>query len=127
MTTAQALLDARAVINRHGAWPIRWPANPTVDQLQVLIRDTAFGVPNDLVVQVRGALGKKLAENAKFRELFPELSLGSTVDPRTLSRADKGRWAERVSNFLLTHVVGVGVTTDQLRTMAAAAQQLAQP
>ena len=125
--TAEALLDAREEFKQHGAWPIRWPANPTIEQLQVLIRDTAFGVPDDMVVQVRTELGRKLAENPKFRELFPELRLGSLVDPRTLSRAEQDRWAERVTNFLFTHVAGVGVTTEQLRTMAAAAQQLSKP
>lgn len=124
--TAKALLKWSALIKQHGAWPIRWPPNPTIEQLQVLIRDTAFGVPDDLVIQVRGAFGKKLA-NPKFRELFPELRLGSLVDPRTLSRAEEERWAGRVTNFLLTRVVGVGVTTDQVRAMAAAAQQLSTP
>jgi hypothetical protein len=126
-TTATELLKARHLIAQHGAWPASWPANPTVDQMKVLLRDTAFGVPDDLVVQVRGAFAKRLIENPKLRELIPDVSLGSLVDPNTLSRTAQVAWGERVTKFLFDHVVGVGATTDQLRTFSAAAELLASP
>lgn len=126
-TTAKELLKAHDAIAQHGAWPTSWPDAPTVDQMKVLLRDTGFAVPDDLVTDVRSAFGKKLLENPKLRELIPDVSLGSLVDPSTLSNAEQTAWGERVSRFLFSHVAGVGVTTDQLRALRDAGQIISSP
>src|SRR5262249_12586222 len=94
------------------------------DEMLTRIRDTAFGVPDDLVVRVRSAFAKRLAADPKLRELFPELRLGSLIDINKVAPADQRKWADEVGRFLFSHVVGVGATTDQLRAMAAAAQEI---
>ena len=56
------MLAAEDLITKRGAWPKSWPHNPSIDQLKVLLRDTGFGVPDDLISATRSAFGKKLLE-----------------------------------------------------------------
>jgi hypothetical protein len=121
-TTARELLKAEDLITKRGAWPKSWPHNPSIDQLKVLLRDTGFGVPDDLISATRSAFGKKLLENTRLRELIPDVALGSTANITSLTSAEQAAWGARVSKFLFSHVVGVGATTEQLRTMTAAAK-----
>lgn len=114
-------------IKELNAWPASWPDRPTLDQMRVLLRDTAFAVPDDLVVETQNAFAKRVLESPKFRELFPDLRIGSLAEVSALSRADQVAWGKRMTNFLVTHVIRVGVTTDQLRTMAAVGKEIVAP
>jgi hypothetical protein len=126
-TTVKALLDARELLIQQNAWPSGWPSNPTADQLKVLLQDTAFAVPDDLVGRVRSAFGKRLVEDPRFREQIRDLSIGSLNDPKTLSLADQERWSKKVTDFLFTRVQPVGLTTNQVRTLLEVSQLLRNP
>jgi hypothetical protein len=120
---AQALLDSYDIINKHGAWPTRLTEFSTLDEVKDFIRDTVFAIPNDDVPYVRSALAKKVWEDPKVRELFPELRLGNLGAVKDLTADGQKAFAKKVQGFIFKHVTGIGVTKAQLLDMAAVAQE----
>src|SRR5690242_5370583 len=66
--------------------------------------------------------GREVVTNVKFREMIPELRLGSEVEIKSLTIPAQKAWAEKASTFVHTRVVSIEVTTDHLRKIQYAAQ-----
>jgi hypothetical protein len=126
--TVKRLLRERVEIENRGAWPTALSGKYSEEEGKVLakafLQQTVYAQPDDLVPFVKSGLGEKLASNPKFRESIPELRLGNEKEIKELGRDAQKQWAGRVSAFLDDRVVGIGATTDQLREMAIAAQQI---